>query len=46
MAGRWNRDRPAAQRPIIGRPAPTVRRIFELAGPDAGCELDGEPGVG
>ena len=35
---------PRGQRPVIRRPSPLVRRVFELTGLDGQCELDGEPG--
>jgi anti-anti-sigma factor len=35
------RSLPPGQRPVIRRPAPGVRRVFELTGLDADCEIDG-----
>jgi anti-anti-sigma factor len=35
------RSLPEGRRPVIHRPSPAVRRILELAGLDAHCELDG-----
>ena len=34
------RSLPPGQRPVIRRPAPGVRRVFELTGLDADCEID------
>jgi anti-anti-sigma factor len=34
------RSLPAGQRPIIRRPSPGVRRILELTGLDACCEIE------
>jgi anti-anti-sigma factor len=34
------RSLPAGQRPVIRRPSPGVRRIFELTGLDADCEIE------
>jgi anti-anti-sigma factor len=34
------RSLPPGQRPVIRRPAPGVRRIFELTGLDASCEIE------
>ena len=36
-AGRWL---PEGRRPVIRRPCPGVRRIFELTGLDAYCEVE------
>jgi anti-anti-sigma factor len=36
-AGRWL---PGAGRPVISRPAPGVRRVLELTGLDAHCEIE------
>ena len=36
-AGRWL---PGGGRPVIRRPVPSVRRIFELTGLDAHCEIE------
>jgi anti-anti-sigma factor len=33
---------PGDQRPVLRRPAPEVRRVFELTGLDACCETDAE----
>jgi hypothetical protein len=35
------RSLPAGQRPVIRRPSPGVRRILELTGLDADCEIEG-----
>jgi anti-anti-sigma factor len=35
------RSLPPGQRPVIRRPSPGVRRIFELTGLDAECEIEG-----
>ena len=35
------RSLPAGQRPVIRRPSPGVRRILELTGLDAYCEIEG-----
>jgi len=35
---------PGDQRPVVRRAAPEVRRVFELTGLDARCEMDGETG--
>jgi anti-anti-sigma regulatory factor len=32
---------PRGQRPVIRRPGPLVRRILELTGLDAYCEIEG-----
>ena len=32
---------PAGRRPVIRHPAPGVRRVFELTGLDACCEIEG-----
>jgi anti-anti-sigma factor len=37
-AGQWL---PAGRRPVIRRPGPGVRRILELTGLDAYCEIEG-----
>jgi anti-anti-sigma factor len=34
------RSLPPGQRPVIRRPAPVVRRVFELTGLDAECEIE------
>jgi anti-anti-sigma regulatory factor len=34
------RSLPEGQRPVIRRPGPGVRRIFELTGLDALCEIE------
>jgi anti-anti-sigma factor len=34
------RSLPPGQRPVIRRPAPGVRRIFELTGLDVDCEIE------
>jgi anti-anti-sigma factor len=35
------RSLPAGQRPVIRRPSPGVRRVLELTGLDAHCEIEG-----
>ena len=35
------RSLPAGRRPVIRRPSPGVRRILELTGLDANCEIEG-----
>jgi anti-anti-sigma factor len=35
------RSLPAGRRPVIRRPTPGVRRILELTGLDADCEIEG-----
>ena len=35
------RSLPAGRRPVIRRPSPAVRRILELTGLDAHCEIEG-----
>jgi anti-sigma B factor antagonist len=35
------RSLPPGQRPVIRRAAPCVRRVFELTGLDAECEIEG-----
>jgi anti-anti-sigma factor len=35
------RSLPPGQRPVIRCPAPGVRRVFELTGLDADCEIEG-----
>jgi anti-anti-sigma factor len=35
------RSLPAGRRPVIRRPSPAVRRILELTGLDAYCEIEG-----
>jgi anti-anti-sigma factor len=35
------RSLPAGRRPVIRRPSPAVRRILELTGLDADCEIEG-----
>jgi anti-anti-sigma regulatory factor len=37
-AGEWL---PEGRRPVIRRPGPAVRRILELTGLDAYCEIEG-----
>jgi anti-anti-sigma factor len=32
---------PAGQRPVIRHPSPTVRRVLELTGLNANCEIEG-----
>lgn len=32
---------PRGQRPVIRRPGPLVRRVLELTGLDAHCEIEG-----
>jgi anti-anti-sigma regulatory factor len=34
------RSLPAGRRPVIRRPSPAVRRILELTGLDAQCEIE------
>jgi len=34
------RSLPPGQRPVIRRPSPGVRRVFELTGLDANCEIE------
>jgi anti-anti-sigma regulatory factor len=36
-----NQSLPPGQRPVIRCPAPGVRRVFELTGLDADCEIEG-----
>jgi anti-anti-sigma factor len=35
------RSLPPGQRPVLRRPAPGVRRVFELTGLDANCDIEG-----